>query len=299
MSNPLAMKEEDLKLLLAANAHIGAKNVADQMRRYVWRRRSDGVFLINLGKTWEKLMLAARIIVAIENPEDVLVVSSRTNGARAVFKYAQATGANYIGGRYTPGTLTNQRNIKFVEPRLLICTDAAADHQPILESSYMNLPCIALADTDASTQHVDVAIPCNNKGKVSLALMFWLLSREVLRLRGVISRHDPWSLMMDLFIYREPEEIADKAIEMDEAVAATAETPAVEAADFNAAPAKSVTEWGAEEATPAATAGYMPDANWQAPGAAAGAPAAQNWQAPAAPQGWEQSTAPTNAYQQQ
>lgn len=163
----------------------------------------------------------------------------------------------------------------------------------------MNLPCIALADTDASTQHVDVAIPCNNKGKVSLALMFWLLSREVLRLRGVISRHDPWSLMMDLFIYREPEEIADKAIEMDEAVAATAETPAVEAADFNAAPAKSVTEWGAEEATPAATAGYMPDANWQAPGAAAAAPAAQNWQAPAAPQGWEQSTAPTNAYQQQ
>lgn len=286
MSNPLAMKEEDLKLLLAANSHIGAKNVADEMRRYVWRRRSDGVFLINLGKTWEKLMLAARIIVAIENPEDVLVVSSRTNGARAVFKYAQATGANYIGGRYTPGTLTNQKNIKFVEPRLLICTDAAADHQPILEASYMNIPCISLADTDAPSKHVDVAIPCNNKGKISLALMFWILGREVLRLRGVISRHEPWSIMMDLFIYREPEEIADKAIELEDAP--VAEAPVAEA-DF-ASPTKQVAEWGAEESA-AAPAAYMPDANWQ------GGAAAQNWQAPAAPQGWEQSTAATNSYQ--
>lgn len=272
MSNPLAMKEEDLKLLLAANVHVGGKNVASEMKRYVWRRRADGVFLINLGKTWEKLMLAARIIVAIENPEDVLVVSSRTNGSRAVFKYAQATGANYIGGRYTPGTLTNQTNRKFVEPRLLICTDATADHQPILEASYMNLPCIAFSDTDASSQHVDVVIPCNNKGKISLALMYWLLAREVLRLRGVIPRHEPWSLMMDLFIYRDPDEIIERpeqeAVEAEEAPAAQQ--------DFGAA--KQV-EWGAE----GETGGYVADQNWQG-----GAPAGQNYQAPAAPQGWEQ-----------
>jgi small subunit ribosomal protein SAe len=274
MSNPLAMKEEDLKLLLAANVQVGAKNVSSEMKRYVWRRRADGVQLINLGKTWEKLMLAARIIVAIENPEDVLVVSSRTNGARAVFKYAQATGANYIGGRYTPGTLTNQTNRKFVEPRLLICTDAAADHQPILEASYMNLPCIAFSDTDASTQHVDVVIPCNNKGKISLALMYWLLAREVLRLRGVIPRHEPWSLMMDLFIYRDPDEI----IEAAEREVVEEEAAPAPAADYGS---KQV-EWGAEGETGGV---YVPDPNWQG---AAAAGAGQNYQAPAAPQGWEQ-----------
>jgi len=87
MSNPLALKEEDLKLLLAAGCHIGAKNCNPQMRRYTWRRRNDGVHLLHLGKTWEKLILAARVVVAIENPEDVVVISARTVGQRAVFKF--------------------------------------------------------------------------------------------------------------------------------------------------------------------------------------------------------------------
>jgi small subunit ribosomal protein SAe len=287
MSNPLALREEDLKLLLAAKVHIGAKNCDASMDRYVWRRQKDGTHIIHLGKTWEKLMLAARVIVAIENPEDVVVVSARTFGQRAVFKFAQHTGAQYVGGRYTPGTFTNQIQKNFLEPRLLITTDPVTDSQPILESSYVNIPVISFCDTDASVSHVDLAIPCNNKAKNSIALMYWLLAREVLRMRGVVSRSEPWNIMVDLFMYRDPDET-----EATPEVEAVVEEPVVaETADFTGA--AKVVEWGAEET--GAPASTYTGANWSGEGEpAAAAPVAAgagaNWQATNAATGWDQTT---------
>lgn len=253
------------------------------MNRYVWRRRKDGVHIIHLGKTWEKLMLAARIIVAIENPEDVVVVSARQYGQRAVFKFAQHTGAQYVGGRYTPGTFTNQIQRNFLEPRLLLVTDPVTDSQPIMESSYMNIPVISFCDTDAPVKHVDVAIPCNNKSNHSLALMYWLLAREVLRMRGVLSRQEPWSIMVDLFMYRDPEKVEqEKELDAIEAVPEPTETaPPAEFTGMAAGAAK--VEWGAEEATPAPAA----QQNW---GGGAAAPAGGNWQATGAT-GWESQPA--------
>eukprot|EP00761_Pharyngomonas_kirbyi_P011172 gb/GECH01011197.1/.p1 GENE.gb/GECH01011197.1/~~gb/GECH01011197.1/.p1 ORF type:complete len:286 (+),score=64.12 gb/GECH01011197.1/:1-858(+) len=213
-SNVLAPKDKDIQSLLACQTHIGHQNLVTDMERYIWTRRADGVHIMNIGMTWEKLMLAARIIVGIENPSDVVVISNRTYGHRAVLKFAQYTGAQYIAGRFTPGTFTNQIQSKFMEPRLLIVTDPRLDFQAIKEASYVNIPVIAFCGSDSPLRYVDCAIPANNKGKHSIGLLYWLLAREVLRMRGSIVRKAPWSEPVDLFFYKDPRE-ADRQLEAE------------------------------------------------------------------------------------
>lgn len=220
------------------------------MEQYIFKRRTDGVNIINLKKTWEKLMLASRAIAAIENPEDVYVVSSRAFGQRACLKFARYIGATAIAGRFTPGAFTNQIQAAFREPRLLVVTDPRADHQPVTESSYANIPIIAFCNVDSPTRFIDMAVPCNNKSAHSIGLMWWFLAREVLRLRGSISRELSWDVMPDLFFYRDPEEAEkeEQARQETLAQAAQAAQQAQQAPKPEEDWGEQVTDWANEPA---------------------------------------------------
>ena len=231
-------------------------------------------------------MLAARVIVAVEDPKDVIAISARPYGQRAVLKFANYTGATAIAGRFTPGTFTNQITKGFKEPRLLIITDPRTDSQPVMESSYGNIPVIAFCDSDSPVTHVDVAIPANNKGKHSIGLVYWLLAREVNRLRGAAKRDVEWNVSVDLFFYRDPEELLEDEAEDYEEVGG---------ADWDGGNAEENTtgggDWGEGEGN---TGG---DDNWNEAATAADADGGDNWTDPAAaasteatppaPAGWD------------
>merc|ERR1712001_496312 len=280
----------DITKMLAATTHVGPSNSETTMEQYVFKKTAAGLNIINLRKTWEKLMLAARAVAAIENPADVYVVASRPMSQRACLKFARYIGATPIAGRFTPGDFTNQIQAAFREPRLLVVSDPRTDHQPVTEASYANIPIVAFCNIDSPTKFVDVAIPCNTKSAHSIGLMWWFLAREVLRLRGSISRDMPWEVMPDLFFYRDPEE-AEK-----EEAARAEEVIASKQADFVAPPAKE--EWGGEELA----GGAAPVTDWSADGAPASAavPAAaqpafqvtDDWAAQTETSDWAAQSAP-------
>ncbi|WVR07836.1 40S ribosomal protein S0 [Kwoniella sp. DSM 27419] len=252
----LQATEEDIQLLLAAQVHLGTKNCDRTMEPYVYKRRADGIHVLNVGKTWEKLVLAARVLATIDNPNDICVISARPYGHRAVLKYAGFTGAQAIAGRFTPGSFTNYITRSFKEPRVIIVTDPRVDHQAIREAAYVNIPVIAFCDTDASLKFVDIAIPGNNKSRHSVGLLWYLLCREVLRLKGTVARGPTgpsgWDVLPDLFFYRDPEEIEREAAEKAAAAAAA------EGADADAAATSAATgvaqEWDAGNAADAVLA---------------------------------------------
>ncbi|MFA5246828.1 MAG: 30S ribosomal protein S2 [Candidatus Micrarchaeia archaeon] len=174
---------------LESGIHIGTKTKNGGMRAFIYKAREDGLHVLDLKKMDERMRLAAGMLASYD-PEIVYIIGSKDNAFGPINKMCEMTGFNGLNNRFTPGRFTNPERADFVEPALIFVTDPGVDKQAVKEANVINVPVIALCDTNNSTRYVDLVIPANNKGKKAIALAFWLITREVLKLKGVISSYD-------------------------------------------------------------------------------------------------------------
>ena len=188
----------DEDTFLTCGVHIGTKQKSRDMEPYVHKVREDGLRILNVNLTSEKIVEAANFLKEQE-PKDVLVVSARQYGWKPAKKFANTCGFRCIAGRFTPGRLTNPEMRHFIEPKIIILTDPAADAQAFREAINIKIPVIAMCDSNNLTNNVDLIIPGNNKGRRSLALIYCLLTREILRIRGELGADEDLEETIDDF----------------------------------------------------------------------------------------------------
>jgi len=168
---------------LAAGVHIGTQQKTDDMDRFIHRVRTDGLYVLDVSKTDERIRTAADFL-ANYDPEQILVTSSRQYGRFPAEKFADAVGARARTGRFIPGTLTNPQYDGYIEPDVLVVTDPIGDAQAVKEAITVGIPVIAMCDSNNSTSNVDLVVPTNNKGRRALSVVYWLLANETLDRRG-------------------------------------------------------------------------------------------------------------------
>ena len=188
----------DEDTFLTCGVHIGTKQKSKDMEPYVYKVRDDGLRILNVNKTSEKITEAANFLKDYE-PKDVLVVSARQYGWKPAKKFADNCGFTCIAGRFTPGRLTNPEMQFFIEPKVIVLTDPAADAQAFREAINISVPVVAMCDSNNLTTDIDIIIPGNNKGRRSLALIYWLMAREILRINGALGSDEELDETIDDF----------------------------------------------------------------------------------------------------
>ncbi|HJM18008.1 MAG TPA: 30S ribosomal protein S2 [Candidatus Thalassarchaeaceae archaeon] len=176
--------------------HIGTNQKSADMKKFLdigMGGDNSGLHLIDVHQTDERIRVASKFLANYESPR-ILVVSARQYGQRPARRFAQSIGAKHIVGRFIPGTLTNPRLPSYIEPEVIMVTDPAADSQALSEAVKSGLPVVAICDANNRLRNVDLALPANNKGRRSLALVYWLLAREMLKIREIITNDMEWEL---------------------------------------------------------------------------------------------------------
>jgi small subunit ribosomal protein S2 len=174
---------------MTSGAHIGTRQKTADIKEHIYKVRNDGLYIINVKKTDERIKIAGKLLVKFDLLK-VLVVSVRQYGQKPIKKLMEYTGIQALEGRFRPGTLTNPNAKGFIEPELLFVTDPLADSQALHEAKNIGIPVVGLCDTNNETKYLDLVIPTNNKGRRSLALVYWLLTKAILKEQGKIKSYD-------------------------------------------------------------------------------------------------------------
>ena len=196
------MSDEEATLLLPFETYeenavnIGTQQKSADMMRFIERVREDGLYILNVNITDSRVRSIAAFLNNFDSPR-IMVVSARQYGQRPARLFSEAIGANSAVGRFIPGSLTNPVLRSYVEPDVLFVTDPAADQKALIEAVNSGLPIVGIVDANNNLRNVDIALPANNKGRRSLAQIYWLLAREVLKLRGQTTDED-WAKEQDV-----------------------------------------------------------------------------------------------------
>jgi small subunit ribosomal protein S2 len=183
---------------LTSGVHIGTQQKSADMKEFIFKVRSDGLYVLDVKKTDERIRVAAKFISRVE-PARILIVSARQYGQKPAKVFGKAIGAMVVAGRFVPGSLTNPILPKFVEPEMLFVTDPAADEQALREALNVGIPIVGICDANNETKYVDLVIPSNNKGRRALATVYWLLTREVLKARGQLASDEDFKMTVEEF----------------------------------------------------------------------------------------------------
>ncbi|RLI96952.1 MAG: 30S ribosomal protein S2 [Candidatus Aenigmatarchaeota archaeon] len=198
----MLMTEENMLVekteYLTAGVHIGMKTCTPFMKKFVYKIREDGMAVFNLKMVDERIGKASDFLSGFDK---ILVASRKNNASEALREFSKHTGANSMGGRFSPGTLTNPSYKDFYEPDVVLVVDPLVDEQVIKEAKKKRLPIVALCDTFNSVKNIDLVIPCNNNGKKSIALVFWILAREIMKKRGKIKKDSDFKAELKEFGY--------------------------------------------------------------------------------------------------
>ena len=183
---------------LKAGLHIGTKFRTKYMAKFIYKVRPDGLSVFNVEQINERLKLAGQMLSAYE-PKDIIIVCRRENGWKAVNKFSEVTGIKSFIGRYPPGILTNANLENFVEGKIILVTDPWPDKNAINDAAKLGVPIIALCDTNNDSRNIDLVVPCNNKGKKSLAIIFYVLAKEYMKNRKLIKSDKDFKAKIDDF----------------------------------------------------------------------------------------------------
>ena len=183
---------------LTSGVHIGTQQKSADMKGFIFKVRTDGLYVLDVKKTDERIRIAAKFMARMA-PTRILIVSARQYGQKPAKVFGKAIGAMVVAGRFVPGSLTNPILPKFVEPEMLFVTDPAADEQALKEALNVGIPIVGICDANNETKYVDLVIPSNNKGRRALATIYWLLTREVLKAREQLASDEEFKMTVEEF----------------------------------------------------------------------------------------------------
>ncbi|NLI74496.1 MAG: 30S ribosomal protein S2 [Euryarchaeota archaeon] len=185
-------------IYLTSGVHIGTQQKSADMKKFIFKVRSDGLYVMDVKQTDDRIRATAKFLARFK-PDEVLVSSARQYGQKPARMFGKTLGAKVFAGRFVPGTLTNPDLPEYLEPEVLLVTDPAADQQAVAEAIKVGIPIVALCDANNETKNIDLVIPTNNKGRRALACIYWLLTREILKERGILLNDEDYKLTMDDF----------------------------------------------------------------------------------------------------